>query len=151
MSRCSASIPYLVLRIPDDHCTQGTPSPPCDFPLTGLVSNVVGQSSGIAGHTVPARHRRSSHMTTATHPLAGQTAGPSMLGQQGTFGPGFPPPIGAEQLFGLFPQAQTPYGIPGVGAYPGVGQLSTPWQSSGLPFGSIHPQQVAAQIAPMVE
>jgi hypothetical protein len=90
-------------------------------------------------------------MTTATHPVTGQSAGVSMLGQPGTFGSGFPPPIGAEQYFGLVPQVPYPYAMPGVGSYLGSAYASTPWQSGITPSAFSSLQQVVTQIAPMVQ
>jgi len=91
-------------------------------------------------------------MTTATHPLTGQPTATSMSGPQGTFGPGFPPPIGAEQIFGLVP-ALAPVPYPST-AVPNTTQPygMLPWQQAITPFAfSPVVQQVAAQIAPVAQ
>ena len=91
-------------------------------------------------------------MTTATHPLTGQPTATSMSGPQGAFGPGFPPPIGAEQIFGLVPPL-TPMPYPST-AIPNATQpyATAPWQQAIAPY-ALSPvvQQVAAQIAPVVQ
>jgi hypothetical protein len=74
-------------------------------------------------------------MTTATQAFTGQPMGTSIAGPQGTFGPGFPSPIGAEQIFGMgYPQVQFPY----PSQTPQLGQVQ-PWLA------------IAAQIAPLVQ
>lgn len=96
-------------------------------------------------------------MTATTQGLAGQGLATGIPAPQGTFGPGFgsvgpgfPPPIGAEQFFGVPSpygaqayQQQTPYGTQ---AQPGYQQQ---------PAGSLPSlqavQQVAAQIAPIAQ
>jgi hypothetical protein len=87
-----------------------------------------------------------------------------MPGQQSSFGPGFPPPIGAEQIFGFAPSlpqmsypspvALTPAQLYQAGTAPYFAPWSgtVPWHQAGTPFGhSPVIQQVAAQIAPMVQ
>jgi hypothetical protein len=70
-------------------------------------------------------------MTTATQAFTGQPVG--TIGPQGTFGPGFPSPIGAEQIFGMgYFQGQSPYQTPQLGQ-------PQPWLA------------IAAQITPLVQ
>jgi hypothetical protein len=68
-------------------------------------------------------------MTTGTQAFTGQPMGTSIAGPQGTFGPGFPSPIGAEQIFGIGSQQ---------GQFPQLGQPQ-PWLA------------IAAQITPLVQ
>jgi hypothetical protein len=73
-------------------------------------------------------------MTTATQAFTGQPMG-SITAPQGSFGPGFPSPIGAEQIFGMgSQQGQVPY--PFQTQQPGQAQ---PWLA------------IAAQITPLVQ
>ena len=108
-------------------------------------------------------------MTTATHPLTGQPTATSMSGPQGAYVPGFPPPIGAEQIFGLVPPL-TPLALPSAAVPNATQQYGTqygtvPWQQAITPFAfspvvqqattpfAFSPvvQQVAAQIAPIAQ
>jgi hypothetical protein len=85
-------------------------------------------------------------MTATTQGMAGPGLATGIPAQQGTFGPGFgfvssgfPPPIGAEQVFGL----PSPYGIQAQPGYqqpqPGIAQYL---QAA---------QQIAAQVAPIAQ
>ena len=85
-------------------------------------------------------------MTATTQGPAGPGLATGIPAQQGTFGPGFglgipgfPPPIGAEQAFGL----PSPYGMQ---AQPGYQQP----QQGGVVYLPAA-QQLAAQVAPIVE
>jgi hypothetical protein len=85
-------------------------------------------------------------MTATTQGLAGPGLATGIPAQQGTFGPGFgfvspgfPPPIGAEQAFGL----PSPYGIQ---AQPGY-QQPLP---GAVPYLQAV-QQLAAQVVPIAQ
>lgn len=85
-------------------------------------------------------------MTATTQGLAGPGLATGIPAQQGTFGPGFgfaspgfPPPIGAEQVFGL----SSPYGIQ---AQPGYQQQ----QPGAVPYLQAV-QQLAAQVVPIAQ
>jgi hypothetical protein len=87
-------------------------------------------------------------MTVQTQGFTAQGLGASPA-QQGLFGPGFPPPIGAEQLFGVPQQygAHSPYGTQSPYGY-------QQWPQNQSPYGAQTPsggaQQVIQQLAQLL-
>jgi hypothetical protein len=103
-------------------------------------------------------------MTASTQGLTAQgLAGPGIPSQPGSLSPGFPPPIGAEQYFGIpYQPGFQPYGWPQAtyGMPPPYGQpgslVQSPYGSQALSAfqqpnaGQVSPQQVQQLIQQLV-
>jgi hypothetical protein len=101
-------------------------------------------------------------MTASTQGLTAQgLAGSGIPSQQGSFSPGFPPPIGAEQYFGTpYPYGFQPYAWPqatyGIQPYGPLSPVQSPYGNQAPTgfqqpsTGQVAPQQVQQLIQQLV-